>query len=163
MSIVRFTGILHRLANVSPSDFSALWANHAALAAPWFLYHNVRGYTQTHATASAAIPGAKVVDFDGMVELYFDPSTCTLFNPKLLEGRPDSEGAQKYFEEVIFVDEKRFWDRTEQANVRKGVEWQEGTMGFVGKEVKVIVDGKVVVDVPDELWKRWQSYVGGHR
>ena len=107
------------------------------------------------------MPGAKTVDFDGLVELYFDPSTCSLFNPTLAEGKPGSEGAQRYFEEVIFVDEQRFWDRTGQSNVRKGLDWEEGAMGFLGKELKVIVDGKAVIRIPDDVWDRWQSYVDG--
>ena len=161
---IRFTTRLHRLASVSPADFSARWEAHAALAAPWFLFHGVRGYTQMHPTRpdKATQPAPP---YDGFVTLYFEPDACSLFEPRRAEGKPGCEGARRYVEEVILVDERRFWDREGKGNVTSGngAEGAEAEGGGVvaGREIEVIVDGEIVIEVPREVWARWEAYLCG--
>ena len=165
--ILRYTSYLRRLDTITPTQFSSLWSDHGALAAPFFRYHNILGYTQTHLTAPAVATLAaslpmKMLEFDGMVDLHFDSQTCSLFNPandKHTEEQKKS--TRRYFEEVILKDEKRFWDRTGKGNVKGSVGWEEGITRVVGVERKVMVDGRIAIEILKDVKEKWESYNTG--
>ena len=123
--------------------------------------HNVVGYTQVHLGPLDSFP-MKCLAYDGMVDIYFDPQTCSLFKPDN-DRHSDSQkdGARRYFEDVILVDEKRFWDRTDKGNVTGGIGWDQGGTGVVGVEKKVIVDGEMVIQIPMEVKQVWNGYNTG--
>jgi EthD domain len=158
--VVRRTTFLRRLASLpSQEDFSSRWSEHAALVAPLFQYHNILGYTQTHLATSARRSGVKVLEYDGMVDLYYDPETCSAVNSELGKGKPGWDAAERYFSEVVFVDEAKFWDRNGKGNVDGAVGWETGAISVMGWEKKVIVDGKIVIDVPEKVMERWNQYM----
>ena len=104
----------------------------------------------------------KGLDYDGMVDLHFNPQTCSLFNPDNDEHTDvQKDGARRYFEDVILVDEKRFWDRTGKDNVNGSVGWEEGRTGVLGVERKVIVNGKIVIEMPRDVIEKWKGFNTG--
>jgi hypothetical protein len=111
--------------------------------------------------ASQVFP-APTLSYAGMVDLYFT-SSCTLFNPSAPSKYTEQQkaSAQRYFEEVILPDEKRFWDRTGERNVDGSVGWEEGGTGVLGTERKVIVDARIVIDVSEEVKRKWEVYDTG--
>ena len=49
----------------------------------------------------------KSLGYDGMVDLYFDPPTCNMLDVELDKGKEGWHGAERCFEGIVLVDEKR--------------------------------------------------------
>ena len=165
--ILRYTGFLRRISTISTEEFSSIWFDHAAIAAPWFLYHKVLGYRQTHLSAPSVTSKTsefpmESLTYDGMVDILFDPQTCSLFNPsndKHIEA--EKQGARQYFEEVLMVDERRFFDRTGKESAQGSVGWEVGRSGVIGVEWSIIVDGRILIDLSEKVKHAWVRYETG--
>jgi hypothetical protein len=100
--------------------------------------------------------------YSGMVDLTFT-SSCTLFNPSApsMYTEAQAQAAQRYFVEVILPDEQRFWDRNGKQDASADAKERTEVVSLAGVQKKVIVDGKIVIDLSEEVMKRWARYDTG--
>jgi hypothetical protein len=131
-----------------------------------FVVHGVLDYTQTHLLQPdhdlAFLPPYITTPYSVMVDLTFTPS-CTLFNPSSPSKYTETQiqAAQRYFMEVILPDEQRFWDRSRRSDAFEDAKEGGGVVSVAGVQKKVIADGKIVIEISEEVRKRWNGYGTG--
>jgi hypothetical protein len=157
--------LLCTLASFFPADHRHFLLNgvHRLIC---FVVHGIINYTQTHLLQPdhnlVFLPPYITTAYSGMVDLTFTPS-CTLFNPSSLSKYAEAQiqAAQRYFMEVILPDEQRFWDRSRKSDTFEDVKERGADGGVAGVERKVIINGKIVIDLSEEVRKRWEGYGTG--
>jgi hypothetical protein len=140
--------LLKRNLQISNEQFSSHWfEKHATIVIPYFLANGVDYYAQIHnpvLTQGISPDGLNITEWDGAAELRFK------------EVRPEgSKAGQKYFQDIILRDERRFLI----SEALEHVKMVDG--GTVTGDIKVIIeDGKVVYDreyAENEVV--WDTYV----
>ena len=148
-SLVRIFIFMKRREGSTREQFLAHWAeNHGPLAVPMLLHFSVVDYTQIHRPASLTPQGMKPddLDYDGIAELQ-------------ITDFEEWGGLTKhpYFQNVVSVDERRFLDtRIYTGEFRGGGLY----MPVAGFPRPVIVGGKVVIDIKQEIWDDWKKWDG---
>ncbi|RDW58388.1 hypothetical protein BP5796_12318 [Coleophoma crateriformis] len=146
-------GLLKRNPQMTRQQFSDHWyTKHAALVVPLFLDSGISNYSQLH-NPVAVNPALDVSEYDGVASVPSDEALAEMARPKK-DGEGDAPWRDQYYREVVLPDERRFLE-SEALNHIKIVDG-----GSVVGDTKVVIeDGKVLIDVPDEVWKAWQEYV----
>lgn len=142
--------LLKRNTSTTKDQFSAHWfEKHAAIVLPYFHANGVDYYAQIHnpiLRTNNSSEELDISDWDGAAELRFK------------DVRPEGpEGGNKYFQEMILADERRFL-------VSEALEHYKMVDGgtVTGDRKVIIEDGKVVYELGYlENVKIWQMYVNG--
>lgn len=129
---------------------------HGPTCVPWALHYNFIEYTQFHTTSSLRSTLANGRDgqfktsspFEAYVDFYVHD-----YNDYIRAFHDE------YYLEVIAKDEDNFVDKGHMGDRQGGYDiGQVRAISTMGICRSIIKDGKVVVDVPDKVWKKWDEY-----
>jgi hypothetical protein len=141
-------GILKRNPALTSEEFSHHWyTKHAPLVVPFFLHSGIKHYEQIHSplTTTSSTSTFDLSSWDGAVGM---PPQEILDNPPSMP-----KWKEDYYLEVILVDEKRFLVSGALEHIFRV------PPGSVEGERKVVIeDGKVKIEVGEEIWKVWREY-----
>lgn len=155
----RISTLFHSRPDLSETEFYKHWYEvHGPLCVPWALHYNFVGYTQfqTPQHLREALGKGR----DGQFKSSSGFEACADF---YVHDYNDYLKAfqDPYYLEVVAKDEENFVDKGIEkfGNREQGYNVGEArAISTMGVPKSIIKDGKVVVSVPDSVWRKWQEF-----
>ena len=149
-------GPLFRKPGTTHAEFCASWLRHGELVAQWFAKRGTIHYFQIHLPED--VPPSLGVPGDGVAVVAFPKSYVFGSGP-----------ATPYYEEIIFVDERRFLHEesgsqpvqkvppTFEVPSKGTLDWWKLALEAGGKEYRIIEGGEIKIDIPSSVSERWNT------
>ena len=138
------------------------WYNHAPLCIPWALHYNFVEYTHYLTSSENQLALAQGKDSQGGTR---SMSPFTAAADFYIKDYQDYLAAFRdpYYLEIVMKDENNFVDkgqaegsaRDDRSDSMDGSARAISMMGYCRSAIK---DGKAVIDVPEEVWTKWNDY-----